>query len=242
MEQETTNGVKGLSVPTAIILAGIIVALAIIFTGGIGGNGTPTGQNTGTPTGTTLDDEDKLAIAKMRTDDHVFGNRNAEVYIVEFSDTECPFCKQFHTTLHQIVNDYDGQVAWVYRHFPIVQLHSKAPREAEALECAGELGGNDGFWKYTDRLYEITPSNNGLAETELPKIAEFAGLNRATFETCLASGKYTEKVKKDMEDAIALGGRGTPHSVIVANGTVTPIFGAQPIATLKSTIDTILKK
>ena len=98
--------------------------------------------------------------------------------VVEFSDLECPFCKRFHATMQQTVAAYGGQVAWVYRHFPIDQLHSKAPKEAEATECAAELGGNDKFWAYTNRLMEVTPANNGLILPNLPRLQYSSGLMR----------------------------------------------------------------
>ncbi|HEY4512123.1 MAG TPA: thioredoxin domain-containing protein [Candidatus Paceibacterota bacterium] len=96
--------------------------------------------------------------------DHIKGNSSAPVKIVEYSDLECPFCKRFHATMLEVMSTYgkDGKVAWVFRHFPLAQLHSKAPKEAEAAECAAELGGNDGFWKFVDKINELTPSNNKL--------------------------------------------------------------------------------
>ena len=145
------------------------------------------------------------------------GNPKAPIMIVEFSDTECPYCKTFHATMHQVIDTYGktGKVAWVYRHFPIDNIHSKARKEAEATECAAELGGNDGFWKYLDNLYKITPSNNELDLSLLPKIAEDSGLDKEKFVTCLDSGKYADKVEKDYQDAVAAGGQGTPYPVII---------------------------
>ncbi len=103
----------------------------------------------------------------VTSDDHIVGNINAKIIIVEYSDLECPFCKVFHNTMHQVVEQSNGDVAWVYRHYPIAQLHPKAFREAEATECAWAQKGNEGFWKYIDKLFETTPSNNGLLESEL---------------------------------------------------------------------------
>ena len=71
--------------------------------------------------------------------------------------------------MQKIVADYKGQVAWVYRHFPIDSLHSRARKEAEATECANEFGGNTVFWQYLDKIFELTPSNDGLDPAELPK-------------------------------------------------------------------------
>lgn len=232
------SALQSLAIPGAIVIAGLLVALAIIFTG----SGSP---GTSTQPGTTADTSgpsqaDMLAITKIRSDDHVRGNRNADVYIVEYSDTECPFCKQFHGTLKQIMTDYGDRIAWVYRHFPLEALHSKAPREAEALECANELGGPDVFWEYTDRIYELTPSNNGLPDSKLPEIASEFGLDQDKFLECLNSGRYTEKVQNDFNDAVATGGRGTPHPLIVTKDKVVPINGAQPYSVVKSMLDSAL--
>ncbi len=92
----------------------------------------------------------------VNPDDHIIGNINAKIIIVEYSDLDCPFCKTFHKTMHRVVKDMNGDVAWVYRHYPIPQLHPNAFQKAEATECAWEQGGNDAFWKYTDKVFEIT--------------------------------------------------------------------------------------
>lgn len=86
--------------------------------------------------------------------DHIRGDINAPVKIVEFSDIDCPFCKRFHTTMLEVMNTYgkEGKVAWVYRHFPLTQLHPDAANKAEASECVAELGGNDKFWEFVDGL------------------------------------------------------------------------------------------
>ncbi len=96
--------------------------------------------------------------------DHIYGNPAADLLLVEYSDLECPFCKRFHETMTQVMKEYGdtGKVAWVYRHFPLDSIHSKARHEAEATECAGELGGKDKFFEYLNKLMEITPSNNQL--------------------------------------------------------------------------------
>ncbi len=179
----------------------------------------------------------------VSVEDHIRGDINAPVKIIEYSDTECPFCKMFHFTLKQIVNDYQDKVVWVYRHFPLDSLHPKARKEAEATECAAELGGNEKFWAYLDRLFEITPSNNGLDLEELPKIAEYVGLDVDKFNECLNSGKHAAKVQADVEDAIRSGGRGTPWSIIVAsNGKTFPIEGAYPYEEVKKIIDQALQE
>src|SRR3990172_9010082 len=93
--------------------------------------------------------------------DHIRGDPAAPVTLVEYSDFECPFCKRFHGTVKKLVDESGGRVRWVFRHFPLDDLHPvKARKEAVASECAAELGGNDAFWKFADRFFELTPSNN----------------------------------------------------------------------------------
>jgi len=209
METESKQSNK-ISIPTAIILAGIIIGGAVIYssnrTNTAGTANQPQQQQVAQQTG----DLDQMAA--ISDSDHVRGNPDAPVKIVEYSDTECPFCKRFHSTMQEVMNEYgkDGKVAWVYRHFPLDQLHSKARKEAVALECANEQGGNDKFWSYTDRLYEITPANNGLDPAELPKIAQYVGLDVTKFNTCLASGKFDQHIEADVQNATATGGNGTP--------------------------------
>jgi len=87
--------------------------------------------------------------------DHVRGNRSAKIKLVEYSDFECPFCQRFHLTAKQVLDEYGNDVAWVYRHFPLDQLHPKARPTAEASECVYELGGDEAFWKFTDEVFGV---------------------------------------------------------------------------------------
>jgi len=160
--------------------------------------------------------------------DHLRGDPQAPAKIIEFSDTECPLCKRQHPTLQRLVQDYQGMVAWVYRHRPIDAIHPRARKEAEATECAAELGGHDSFWAYLDRLFEITPSNDQLDPAELPRIAVYVGLDRNQFEQCLKSGRHARRVEEDVAEANAAGTPGAPFSVVVApNGRTFPVAGAQ---------------
>lgn len=111
----------------------------------------------------------KIILDPVTAKDHIAGNPQADLLIIEYSDPECPFCKRFHETMTQVMNEYgkQGKVAWVYRHFPLDSIHSKARHEAEAMECAGEIGGNTKFWEYLNKLEEITPANNQLDPTLL---------------------------------------------------------------------------
>ena len=192
--------------------------------------------------------EAEARVSKLRpvskTRDHIRGNANAPVTLVEYSDFECPFCKRFHPTVKRLVEESKGSVRWVYRHFPLDELHSKARKEAAASECAAEMGGNDAFWKFADRFYELTPSNNRTdIDTVLPQIAGELGLDKAKFASCIASGKYDPRIAEDLQDAAATGGRGTPWSIVISkSGKAYPLSGAQPYAVVKQLLDLAQEK
>ncbi|MCH7730233.1 thioredoxin domain-containing protein [Patescibacteria group bacterium] len=191
--------------------------------------------------GGKLPEDQASKIPAVSAEDHVKGSRDAQVFLIEYSDLECPFCKRFHPTVQQAVDEYDGQVAWVYRHFPLDTLHSKADKEAEAVECAGELGGDDGFWALLDKIFEATPSNNGLNLDDLPGLAGEVGLNQSSFKDCLDSGRYAERVEADYQGGLASGVTGTPGSFVVnSKGEAWFIPGALPYDSLKVTIDEAL--
>jgi len=231
------EGSNKLSIPVAIIVAGIFIAGAIVVSGGLSSRE----EDQIEPT-----EEADINIKAITDSDHIRGLSSAPVKVIEFSDTECPFCKMFHGTMKQAMDEYgkDGRIAWVYRHFPIDSLHSKARKEAEALECAGELGGNEGFWKYVDRVMEITPSNNQLEPEKLFEIADYVGLERLKFTVCLDSGKHASKVQADVDDGVSAGARGTPYSVIIArkDGKKFPVDGAMSYESLKNLIDVALEE
>jgi protein-disulfide isomerase len=236
-----------LNIPTAIVIAGAIVAGSIIYTM------KPAGTNNQANAVASAPQQVKAVTAS----DHILGNPNAKIKIVEYSDTSCPFCKMFHTTMRQVMNTYgkSGEVAWVYRHFPIDKpgtrpdggtLHPNAGHEAQALECAGAIGGNDKFWQYTNRVYELTPSvtantPNGLDQKQLYTIAAELGLDATEFKTCLDSGRYKDKVEASYVEGINAGIQGTPMSYFVLPGNKQiQIEGAQPFENLKTSIDSIL--
>lgn len=87
--------------------------------------------------------------------DHIRGNPNARITLVEYSDLQCPFCKRFHPTVQQALEEYGGQIRWVYKHYPIDQIHPQARPAGEAAECIGEQKGNEGFWQFVDAVFAL---------------------------------------------------------------------------------------
>ena len=217
-------------VPIAIVVAGVLIAGAFIWA-----NKGPSTEGNGEPK--------KVVVTPVTSSDHILGNPDAPIVIVEYSDLECPFCKQLHTTMKTIMDEYGptGKVAWVYRHYPIPQLHPNAPEIAEASECIAELGGNDAFWKFLDAIFVAAPLNERLDMTKLPALATEVGVDVDAFNACRSSDRHVAKVNKSVEDALAAGATGTPYSVMVTqDGETIPVQGAQPLAALRTVIDTIL--
>ena len=85
---------------------------------------------------------------KINENDHFLGNKDAPVKIFEFSDFQCPYCSNFHITMHQIIKEYGDKIAWVYKQFPI-SSHPLGMPGAIASECAGEQGK---FWEMSDLI------------------------------------------------------------------------------------------
>lgn len=249
---DTSPNKSSLTLPAAIMIAGALIAVAIIWTK------KPTTVPATVPTVEDTSGMNKLGandIAPVTAADHILGDPNATIKIVEYSDPSCPFCKMFNPTMVKISDTYgpSGKVAWIYRSFPIDKpdaqgniLHKNAGHESQALECAASLGGNTKFWAYEKKLYDLTPSvtqdtPNGLDQTELPVIAKLVGLNPIDFNDCLSSGQFKDKVEAQYQDGVRAGISGTPTSfVITPKGTIIPLVGAQSYAILKSTIDTLL--
>lgn len=225
-----------LTIPAAIVIAGVIVAGALIYIK----HPTPASSPVSAQTAT-------INLASVTTDDHIRGIPTAKVTIIEFSDLECPFCKMFHATMQQVMNNYGkkGDVAWVYRHFPL-NIHPKAQKEAEAAECVFAQGGDVAFWKFIDGVFAITPSNNQLDPAKLPTIAGSVGVDVDQFNTCLSSGATAAKITNNYQDGLRVGigsvpDSGTPYSIIIdKKGNKIPISGAQPYEVVSQLIDAIL--
>lgn len=226
-----------LFVPISIVVAGLIIAGAVFFTKDNASNTANTDGNQPTK---------QVEVKPVNESDHIRGNKDAEITIVEYSDFECPFCSKFHQTMEQIMADYEstGKVAWVYRHFPLDQIHPDARPAAEASECVAELGGNDAFWKYSKLLFDSAPSS--LSTENLKSNAVSIGIDENAFNSCVSEGRHKAKVEDNYQSGMELAKNdrnfGTPYSVVIAkkDGTQITIPGAQSYTVVKQLIDTIL--
>ena len=176
-------------------------------------------------------------VAPVSDQDHVRGDKNAPVTIVEYSDFECPFCSRFHPTMLQVMNDYKGKVRWVYRHFPLSSIHPNAQKAAEASECASEQGK---FWEMADKMFE--KQAQGLSIAQLSTYATEAGVKDIKkFNDCVSSGKYAGRVASDLASGEAAGVTGTPGSIVLGpDGQQELVPGALPYDSVKQIVDSML--
>ncbi|MEK7125124.1 MAG: DsbA family protein [Patescibacteria group bacterium] len=219
-----------LTLPMAVILAGIIIGGTILYA-----NRSPV------PT----DNQPAAAARAVKADvsaddDPVLGDPSAKVTIIEFSDFQCPYCRRFwQETLGQLKKEYidTGKVKLVYRDFPL-SFHPAAEPSAQAAECADDQGK---FWEYHDKIFEgqikLGTGTVQYGATELKKWAQELGLNTVQFNGCLDANTYKEEVAKDQADGSAAGVTGTPAFFI--NGNL--LVGAQPFSAFKAAIDAELK-
>jgi len=190
------------------------------------------------------------AMPEITNKDHIRGNKDAKIMLVEYSDYECPFCKRhFDETLPQLVKEYvdKGLVKIVFRDLPLSFHDPMATTEAIAANCAREQGDDSTYFKYHHEIFKRTKSNgNGLALTDLYKISDDLKLNTTKLKTCIDDPKQKEEVQKDLSDASSVGASGTPAFFIgksTDDGTIeAPLTsGAQPFSVFKTIIDELLK-
>lgn len=172
------------------------------------------------------------ATFNITKDNHIRGDFNAPITLVEFSDFECPFCERHYPTLNQILDEYKGKVRLVYKHFPL-GFHPNAQKAAEASECADEQGK---FWEYHDKLFENFKL--GYSIENFKKWAGDLKLNSEKFDACIDSEKFAQKIQTDYQEGAQKGVNGTPATFV--NGQL--VSGALPYASFKQIIEGLLNK
>ena len=177
------------------------------------------------------DTQNSSYILNLADDDASIGPADAPITIVEFSDYQCPYCKKWYDDVFsRLLSDYPNQIRFVYRDFPLYQIHPGAEPAAEAAECAGD---QNAYWQYHNALfsnkYDLTSDGFIQYATEL-------GLDTNSFASCMSSATHQSEVIKDLQDAINIGVQSTP--TFFSNGF--QVVGAQPYETFKNIIDQLL--
>jgi len=221
-----TDTKRGYGTAIAIIVLGVLIAGAIIFVG----RGARVINNAG---GDNTKTQSSGEFRLPNNDDHTRGDPGASIAIVEFSDLECPFCARLHPTLARIVEG-NKDVKWVYRHFPLSTIHSRALSAAVASECIARLGGNDAFWAFTDAAF----SGGQLSDSWYKEQATSFGIDREEFVSCIKGRDIVARIETDLDEATGTGGRGTPYVVVVTpKGQLMPFSGALPYEQIMAIVE-----
>lgn len=214
------------TVPLAIIVGGIIIAAAIYV------------SMSKSP---AMNGANPALVRPVGAYDHILGNPAAKVIIVEYSDFDCDYCKAFNDTLHQIIasEGVNGEVAWVYREFPLLEIHPNALSHARAAECVAATAGNDAFWKFETSLFQNQPAD----PIRYGEYAQAAGVSGDAFATCYASASTTvePRILADRQNALDIGAEGTPYSLILVAGKPPVVMaGGYPYDAVKQLVDQAL--
>jgi len=240
----------------AIVLAAVIISGTLLYMYRPTANSNASGTAAAANSAPSASVPDTSALPPVTAADHILGNPNAPIKIVEYSDPSCPYCKMFQATMLEVMQSYgaSGKVAWVYRHFPLDKpdqngnvLHPNASAQANAFECAASVGGNSGFWAFEKDWYATFP-NNGASETsvadngQIMQTAKDVKLDTSAFGDCVLGNKFASIVNNEYTVGLTLGIDGTPTSYIVSSsGQPIAMQGAQNYATVSATINAILQ-
>jgi protein-disulfide isomerase len=169
-------------------------------------------------------------LVTINTEGPTRGPLDAPVTVVEFSDFQCPYCKQAAATVKTLIDSYGSNVKWIFKQMPL-PIHPDAFKAAQASICASEQGK---FWEYHDLLF----SSGELSTPSLTKHASELGLREDQFSSCLNSERSAGIVRKDVQEATQADVQGTPTYFV--NGRI--IRGIKSIDDFKKMIDQALKQ
>ncbi len=164
-----------------------------------------------------IDLEPPRTVIEVGADDPVVGPANASVEIIEFSDFQCPFCQRLTSTLEQLKAAYGSDIRLVFKDFPLPN-HAQAFKAAEAGNCANQQGK---FWELHDTMFS---RQSELGVDDLKRHAGELGMDQATFDACLDSGRFAEQVNADLKAGQLYGVSSTP--TVFINGRA--VMGAAP--------------
>lgn len=218
-------------IPGSIVFAGLIIAVAVFQSNGAAT--VPSEQGAPITSGTGEIQEQVLPVTDR---DHVLGSRDADVFLIEYSDYRCGYCGLFHATVKTVLEEYDGRVAWVYRHTPYQPGGKEA---AIASECVTEQLGKEAFWEFSDRAFSDQRALNTEWHTNT---AVEMGADKTAFETCLSSGKFDSLIASHTANAQGLGGQGTPYNVLLTKeGGIVKFSGAQSVDNVRIFVERALR-
>ena len=140
-------------------------------------------------------------------DDHSHGPSQAPIVLVEYGDYECPHCGRAYRVLQEVLPELAEDVRFVFRNFPLTEVHPHAEAAAEAAESVAVHGGEEAFWAMHDLIYE---NQDALQHDDLIEYAQAAGVNPIDVADDLAREARRERVRRDFRSGIRSGVNGTP--------------------------------
>jgi protein-disulfide isomerase len=224
----------------------VLCAVAVVAVLVVGSLGVSTGGATPAQGTSQLETYRDIPVG-FTADGHPFqGNPDAPVTLIEYSDYLCPFCaRHFHQSVPTLVEKYvrSGKVKYVMRDFPIAQLHPTAPRGAVAAACVAEQSAAR-FWPMYERLFQAQQEWNRLTDPTafLAKLAQEVGVDKVSYDACVASGRQDAKVQQSVAAATAQGFSGTPTFQFVhgSSAKTYTLVGSQPVDVFARWIDDLL--
>jgi protein-disulfide isomerase len=224
-----------LGVPSSIIIAAIILSVSHVLYATILNT-----KNTGTAT--------VFKGSPISEKDFPTGDEKSDVVVVEYSDTECPFCARVHPTLSQIYSEYRDRVSFVYRYFPLTQIHPDAFVEAQSIECIGKQLGSEKRRSYITQMFAHKITNNSMVMTKgvREELARNLGADMKTFISCVSSEESSVVVNNSIQDGVTAGVSGTPATFILKrDGDDYEVFalieGAREYEYFKAALEDALK-
>jgi protein-disulfide isomerase len=143
--------------------------------------------------------------------DHSIGPADAPVTLVEYGDYECPYCARAHPIVTAVRRHLGNTVRFVYRNFPLTEIHPHSLHAAEAAESVADHNGNAAFWRMHDTLFEHAQDNEWALEDEnLVRYAAASGADPEQVRIDLETEAYAERVREDFLSGVRSGVNGTP--------------------------------
>lgn len=211
----------------SILLAGVLIAGAIVFVNLNANAAAPAGD--GTLPGNT-------SVPAPTAEDHIIGSPTAPVVLIEYSDFQCVYCSMVYPTIKKIVEESRGQVAWVMRHLPLDSIHPEARPAGLAAECIAEQLGNDGFWRFADDMFA---DQKDMGQARYLALAGKLGADTSKYLSCVSSKKYEQKLDDQSAEGQVAGAQGTPYTVVYGHGAQVPLSGALPYAQFAAVIKAV---
>ena len=178
---------------------------------------------------------------KVKGNIRIYGNPDARFTMIVYSDYECPYCRKFDPFTKRIVDESNGQLNLVIRHFPLGFHNPSATEQSAAAECAGEIGGNRVFWVMNDLLFKNTRSNNNGLMRPISELVTDLGLPMGEFANCMKSSAPLETIAIHKQEGVSAGVEQTPSTILRDNVSKQMMFvpGAQE-AVIKDTVTALV--